>query len=64
MSDVAQQTQSTKDTIEAVHLTATETEQVTTEAKQTLEQSVGTMDGIFKKINQGMSGIVEVVKRL
>ncbi|GEA09235.1 methyl-accepting chemotaxis protein [Alteromonas sp. KUL42] len=50
VSDVTQQTQSIKDTIEAVHSTATETEQVSAEAKQTLEHSVGTMDDISKDI--------------
>lgn len=51
MSDVTQQTQSIKDTIEAVQSTSTETEQVSAEATQMLQQTVVTMDDISNDID-------------
>ena len=51
VSDVTQQTQSIKDTIEAVQSTSTETEQVSAEATQMLQQTVVTMDDISNDID-------------
>lgn len=60
VSDVTQQTQKIRDTIESVQSTATETEQVSGEATKTLQQSVVTMDDITNDIDVVFTDIKEL----